>query len=212
MITPGRRAACGTRASGRLKGPVKWTPYPHANRAIRARLPAPARPKVPPPGNHLAPAHLAHVSAGQTPRKSPLGHPVSRARKLRPIRCAKCGQKFDRAHGAERYCPGCRPRRLATRAAIRAATRPVRQYARKHPEVTLRWAEVFDSECPHHGKLGTCAEPWCLCWVEDDDPARRLAPGLAGSPRDEGGRFEEEGPASIPAGILPRMTERQDDR
>lgn len=113
----------------------------------------------------------------------------------RSIRCLVCGRKFTPDHGNDRYCPGCRPRWLRTRAALRAAARPARleanRQSRRYPgpvaEVALRWAEVLASPCPHGAKLGDCAEPWCRNRVADFElqggylPAR-VAPGEDGGP------------------------------
>jgi hypothetical protein len=94
---------------------------------------------------------------------------------------------------------------MRARAAARAATRPARQQARKQPglvaEASLRWAEVLDSGCPHHGKLGTCAEPWCRSRVGDMELQGGYLPARLDSPGDPGGRFEVDGAAVRVAAI-----------
>jgi hypothetical protein len=41
----------------------------------------------------------------------------------RPVRCAKCGTKFTRTHGRQRFCITCIPNWRRTRAAVRLGRR-----------------------------------------------------------------------------------------
>jgi hypothetical protein len=71
-------------------------------------------------------------------------------------------------------------------------------------EMTVRWAEVLDSPCPHGGKLGGCPEAWCRCRVEDFTERGGFLPARLASPGDPGGRFtvgDIEMPRAM--GVLP---------
>jgi hypothetical protein len=41
----------------------------------------------------------------------------------RPVRCEKCGTKFTRTHGRQRFCTSCIPNWRRTRGAVRQADR-----------------------------------------------------------------------------------------
>jgi hypothetical protein len=108
---------------------------------------------------------------------------VTRPQNLgRPVRCARCGEKFTRTHGRQKLCPACQPRWVRARSAARAATRPARLAANREARKQQdrqgdpAWQAALSSLCPHGVKLRDCEDAWCRS-RRDDWAAHDYPPG-----------------------------------